>query len=164
MLVSLPVQSEEAASAKEEVDYNELGGRICALYVRSRDVTASVKRAIYSFLKEREKMIDPSPAEVLAKLNAHKHELTCDGGKHIINVALTTKAISGGETSTRDINALKKLIVNDFGGLRYEELPASEIEAFEATSGVRDRGFNRSKDARERADFLQFKNFRIRPF
>lgn len=67
------------ASATAVVDYRILGSRICGLYVISRNLTGSVKTAIYDFIKEEEKIANPSPADVLRLLNKHKNELTCAG-------------------------------------------------------------------------------------
>jgi hypothetical protein len=88
-LLYLPLQTQandNAESKSVEADYELLATRICALYSRSRNLTASIEKSIYNFIKEEEKITNPTPVDVLRLLNQHKHELTCNG-KHIVNRA-----------------------------------------------------------------------------
>ena len=178
------------ASATAVVDYRILGSRICGLYVISRNLTGSVKTAIYDFIKEKEKIANPSPADVLRLLNKHKNELTCAGknaiaksfeyGKYneilldlftgelfteevrfdfnaitytknpttgivepmtvldfIEKVALKERSMSGADSSKREINGIKDLLIEEFSAKRFEDLPLEERQGFERTTASR---------------------------
>ncbi|KZZ45329.1 hypothetical protein A3758_16730 [Oleiphilus sp. HI0118] len=92
IVLFLSVQTQVASSKTfSEVTYETLAVRLCSLYLSSspNNLVEASKRATTYFIKQNEKRdAEPTIEDAIRLLNQHKHEMTCDGGKHYLNFAI----------------------------------------------------------------------------